>query len=77
MSLRPRPRLVDVRQARSFTQADVAGAMGVGQENIAALERRDDPRLSTLIRYVQALGGELELVARFGEERVPIGYRRT
>jgi len=38
---------------------------GLGQDTISRIERRSDLLLSTLRRYVQAMGGELDLVARF------------
>jgi len=70
----PRPDLASLRHARGFSQADVARDLKTAQADVSKLERRGDPRLSTLIRYVAALGGELELVARFGSERLPVVY---
>jgi hypothetical protein len=40
------------------------------QSELSKAERRADHRLSTLRRYVEALGGELEVFARFGSKRV-------
>jgi hypothetical protein len=39
---------------------------------LSKIERRDDHLLSTLRRYVAALGGELEVVAVFGNERIAL-----
>ena len=57
--------LKDLRQAVEQTQQDLAIALGVGQDTISRLEKRSDMLLSTLRRYVEAMGGTLELVAQF------------
>src|SRR6266478_1455784 len=57
--------LKDLRQAVERTQEELAVSLGVGQDTISRIERRSDMLLSTLRRYVEAMGGQLELVARF------------
>jgi transcriptional regulator with XRE-family HTH domain len=57
--------LKDLRQAVQQTQEELASALGVGQDTISRLEQRSDMLLSTLRRYVEAMGGTLDLVARF------------
>jgi len=57
--------LKDLRQAAKQTQQDLAAALGVGQDTISRLEKRSDMLLSTMRRYVEAMGGSLELVAQF------------
>ena len=57
--------LKDLRQAAQQTQEQLAAALGVGQDTISRLEKRSDMLLSTLRRYVEAMGGKLELVAQF------------
>jgi len=57
--------LKDLRQVAEQTQQDLAAALGVGQDAISRLEKRSDMLLSTMRRYVEAMGGTLELVARF------------
>ncbi len=57
--------LKDLRQAVERTQQDMAASLGVGQDTISRIERRSDMLLSTLRRYVEAMGGRLELVAQF------------
>ncbi len=47
------------------TRAELAVSLGVGQDTISRIERRSDMPLSTLCRYVEAMGGKLELVADF------------
>ena len=54
-----------LRKSRQVTQVDLAKAMQVEQAAVSKLEHRDDMYVSTLRSYVQALGGELKLVASF------------
>jgi hypothetical protein len=44
--------------------------MAVGQPAVARLEKRNDMHVSNLRRYVEALGGTLEIMARFREASV-------
>lgn len=57
--------LKDLRQAVACTQEELAAMLGVGQDTISRIERRSDLLLSTVRRYVEAMGGQLDLVARF------------
>lgn len=57
--------LAELRRALSVTQTDLADRMKVGQESISRLERRADPRISTLRGYVEALGGRLTIGVEF------------
>lgn len=57
--------LKDLRHAAEQTQQDLAATLGVGQDTISRLEKRSDMLLSTMRRYVEAMGGSLELVAQF------------
>jgi transcriptional regulator with XRE-family HTH domain len=63
--------LKDLREAVERTQKDLAARLGVGQDTVSRIERRSDILLSTLRRYVEAMGGELQLVARF-PNRAPL-----
>lgn len=66
--------LQDMRRAMGLTQATVAEALRIKQVNVSQLEKRSDFLLSTLRKYVQAMGGDLELVARFpGRAPMKIG----
>jgi hypothetical protein len=62
--------LREMRELAGKTQVDVAGDLEKAQSEISALERREDFLLSTLKGYVAALGGELEVIARFGDKTV-------
>ena len=64
--------LHELRQARERSQEELARTLKVGQPAVAKLERRTDMYVSNLRRYVEALGGSLEITARFGEARVAI-----
>jgi DNA-binding XRE family transcriptional regulator len=57
--------LREVRKAVGKTQVAVAKRLKVGQDAVSKLESRSDMYLSTLRGFVEAMGGELELVARF------------
>ncbi len=57
--------------ATDMTQVQVSERSGLFQSDVSKLERRptlDDVTVSTLRRYVEALGGELRLVAAFGKK---------
>jgi DNA-binding XRE family transcriptional regulator len=66
--------LRDLRKARAKTQTALARELGVGQEGISRLEKRSDLMLSTLRGYVEAMGGELHLIAEF-PDRPPVHLR--
>lgn len=57
--------LKDLRLAAAQTQAEFAATLGVRQDTISRLEQRSDMLLSTLRRYVEAMGGTLDLVVKF------------
>jgi transcriptional regulator with XRE-family HTH domain len=57
--------LDEIRRARGMTQVTLASAMGVSQAQITKVEHQADLYVSTLRRFVEAMGGELELVVRF------------
>ncbi len=55
----------ELRKAHKRTQAQMAKALGVKQEQVSRIEKRTDMHISTLRRSIEALGGELTLVAKF------------
>lgn len=61
--------LQDLRKAMNRTQVELARALKVGQDTVSRYEQRSDMLLSTLKDYVEAMGGELDLVARFPNRR--------
>jgi predicted transcriptional regulator len=52
-----------LREAAGVTQEELAERVAVDQSQISRLERQGDARVSLLKRYVEALGGELQIVA--------------
>jgi transcriptional regulator with XRE-family HTH domain len=64
--------LAELRQAREQSQEELAQALKVGQPAVAKLEKRADMYVSNLRRYIEALGGSLEITARFPEGAVQI-----
>lgn len=59
-----------IRELLGKTQSEVAEVLKQTQAQISEAERREDRKLSTLRRYIQALGGELEVIANFGDKRI-------
>jgi DNA-binding Xre family transcriptional regulator len=59
-----------IRELLGKTQVDLAEATDMTQSEVSRLERRPDVRLSTLKRVVEALGGEIEIFATFGDKRI-------
>jgi two-component sensor histidine kinase/DNA-binding XRE family transcriptional regulator len=64
--------LAELRQARAVTDDRVAAALEVHRWTVSAIEGRDDQLLSTVRAYVEALGGHLEIVAVFDDQRLPL-----
>lgn len=61
-----------IRRLRKIKQYEVAVRLNTTQSEISKLEHRLDLRTSTLAAYVEALGGELDLVARFPGRHIRI-----
>lgn len=61
-----------MRQELELTQAEVGRSAEMTQSELSRLESRSDHLTSTLRRYVEALGGKLEISAVFGERRVKL-----
>lgn len=63
--------LRELRTARKLTQVRLARTLGITQDSVSRLEKRSDFLLSTLRKTVEAMGGNLSLVAEF-PDRPPI-----
>jgi transcriptional regulator with XRE-family HTH domain len=68
--LREAMTLEELRKARSLSQEEIAATLTVGQPAVAKLEKRTDMHVSKLRRYIKALGGTLEITARFPDTSV-------
>src|SRR5450631_122355 len=64
--------LNELRQARGLSQKMLADVLHVQQPSIAKIEKRTDMYLSTLRSHIEAMGGQLEVVARFPDGVVKI-----
>lgn len=62
--------LKQLREGRGVTQAVVARSMGIQQPSVSKIEKQDDWELSTLQRFVEAIGGVLEVRAKFPGDEV-------
>ena len=64
-----------LRAAAGKTQTDVAKAAHMDQADVSRLERKadfDDCEVATLRRYIESLGGALQIVAVFGDKRITV-----
>jgi transcriptional regulator with XRE-family HTH domain len=59
-----------LRELLGKTQEELADLLERSQSQVSETERRQDLLLSTLRSYVKALGGELEIIANFGDKRI-------
>lgn len=68
-------RLREVREGQGVTQVDLAERMHVTQPSVSALERGEIERagIATIRAYVEALGGTLDVVANFGDQKIVLG----
>ena len=70
--LRDEMDLAELRRALKLSQEELGQTLRVGQTAIAKIEKRADMYVSTLRRFIEAMGGELEIVARFPDHQVKI-----
>jgi transcriptional regulator len=64
--------LQELRQARKVSQEQMAKSLHTRQSNISRIEKRADMYISTLRNVIKAMGGDLEIVARFPDGNVRI-----
>jgi transcriptional regulator with XRE-family HTH domain len=62
----------ELRRARQLSQEQLAEELGATQPEISKIERRTDMYVRTLRRFVEAMGGELDIIARFPDGTVRI-----
>ena len=63
---RLRMRLAILREQLGMSQVELAELLGTSQPNVSQLERSDDLQLSSIARYIHALGGQLQINAVVG-----------
>jgi DNA-binding XRE family transcriptional regulator len=64
--------LAEVRKLAGKSQSELAEPLGIKQPSLSKLENQDDMQISTLQRIVEALGGKVEIIARFPKTAVRI-----
>jgi DNA-binding XRE family transcriptional regulator len=64
--------LRELRKLAGVTQVELAKKIGITQAELSRFERRPNVQLDTLQRYVEALGGEIEIVAVLGNKRMNV-----
>lgn len=69
--------LAELRQARKLTQEQIARSMNIKQASVSKMEGQADMYISTLRKYITAMGGELEIVAKFPDGNISIHKFKT
>ena len=64
--------LAGVRKAMQLSQEELAAILNINQASVAKMEKRTDMYIGTLRRFIQAMGGELDIVARFPDRQIRI-----
>jgi predicted transcriptional regulator len=64
--------LAELRNAMQLSQEELANSLCIGQASVAKMEKRTDMYVSTLRRFIEAMGGELDIVARFPDHSIHI-----
>ncbi len=64
--------LGELRKARELTQVELAERLKTAQPSVSAMENAGDNLVSTVRSVVESLGGHLEMVAVFGDERIAL-----
>jgi transcriptional regulator with XRE-family HTH domain len=64
--------LAELRQAFNLSQEEMANVMKLKQPAISKIEKNTDMFISTLRRYIEAMGGELNITARFDDQEIRI-----
>ena len=64
--------LAELRQARKFTQQQIAETLKIKQASVSKMESQTDMYISTIRKYIEAMGGELEIIAKFPEGSIKV-----
>ena len=67
--------LHEIREQLDITQEDMALRLKTKQANVSRTERRKDMKLSTLKRYIEAMGGEMDIVAKFPTNEIHLSLK--
>jgi len=66
--------LYELRKARYLSQMEIAKVMNTNQASISKIERQTDMYISTLRKFIKAMGGDLEIVVCFPDSQVKINF---
>ena len=61
-----------IRRARGLTQQQISDQLQVSQGEVSRIERRGNLHLSTLVRFIEATGGRLRIIAMFDDDEVEV-----
>lgn len=64
--------LAEIRKFVGLTQEELASTLGVTQPSLSKLENQDDMQISTLRRLIEAMGGQLEIIAHLPQGEIRI-----
>jgi DNA-binding transcriptional regulator YiaG len=64
--------LSELRRAMQLSQEELAATLNINQASVAKMEKRTDMYVGTLRRFIQAMGGELDIIARFPDRSIKI-----
>jgi DNA-binding transcriptional regulator YiaG len=64
--------LQELRRARQLSQEELGDRLGASQPEVSKMESRADMYVSTIRRYIEAMGGELDIIARFPDGSIRI-----
>ncbi len=64
--------LAEVRKARSLTQEQLAEKLAIKQASVSKMESQTDMYISTMRKYIEAMGGELEIIANFPDGSIQV-----
>jgi hypothetical protein len=66
--------LCELRQAKAMSQVKLAESLHINEAAISTMEHRTDMYISTLRDAIRAMGGDLEIIARFPDGSVKITH---
>jgi len=64
--------LAELRQARQLTQKQIAQNLKIKQASVSKMETQTDMYISTMRKYIEAMGGKLDIIAKFPEGDVKV-----
>ena len=69
--------LHEIREALHISQRGLARTMKIAQPTLAKMEKQPDMQIATLRKVVRALGGDIDIIARFPKASVRVRLPAT